>query len=112
LAFKDESLPRVCSLKCDSNDIKGIIQGLEKFFAEPDGLPAHCTHDCSESFVEGLAGYKNRPYWVLNEEEDLMLREYLQEKLRNGHIVPLSLPVSSPMLFVRKKDGALLLCFF
>jgi hypothetical protein len=38
------------------------------------------------------------------------MREYLIENLKKGFIKPSDSPFSSPVLFVKKKDGSLRFC--
>ena len=39
-----------------------------------------------------------------------VLKDYIEESLRKGHIRPSNSPCGAPVLFVKKKDGSLRLC--
>jgi len=50
------------------------------------------------------------PIYSLSAKELEVLREYLDENLKKGHIRPSTSPAGYPILFVKKKDGKLRLC--
>jgi transposase InsO family protein len=50
------------------------------------------------------------PIYPLSQAELKVLREYLDENLKNGRIRPSKSPAGAPILFVPKKDGGLRLC--
>ena len=50
------------------------------------------------------------PIYNLSELELKVLKQYLEEKLKNGSIRPSTSPFGSPVLFVKKPDGSLRLC--
>ena len=50
------------------------------------------------------------PIYSLSEKELAMLRDYLDENLKKGHIRPSTSPAGYPILFVKKKDGTHRLC--
>ncbi|KAH0604053.1 uncharacterized protein H6S33_007084 [Morchella sextelata] len=50
------------------------------------------------------------PIYALSPVEQKALREYLDEMLASGKIVPSTSPAAAPILFVRKTNGKLRLC--
>ena len=76
---------------------------------EADQLPPHREYDCPIDLVDGKVPPFG-PIYPLSEPELQALREYLDENLAKGFIVPSKSPAASPILFQKKKDGSLRLC--
>lgn len=74
-----------------------------------DKLPEHRSFDHRIPVEDG----KHPPYgpiYSLSDKERLALREYLDDNIAKGFIVPSESPAAAPILFVKKKDGTLRLC--
>ncbi len=77
--------------------------------ASADKLPPHRPFDHHMPLMEG----KQPPFgpiYSISDKELKALREYLDENLAKGFIVPSESPAAAPILFVKKKDGSLRLC--
>ena len=77
--------------------------------ATADRLPAHTPHDCAITLKEGEK-LPFGPIYSMSYNELTALRTYLDDNLAKGFIRQSTLPVASPVLFVRKKDGRMRLC--
>ena len=79
----------------------------------PDDLPAHLppkrTVDHKIELIEGATTPQRLTYRLSTAEQD-ELRRQLTDLLAKGHIRPSKSPYSSPVIFVRKKDGTLRMC--
>ncbi|KAF8824205.1 hypothetical protein HHX47_DHR8000208 [Lentinula edodes] len=82
---------------------------FKKVFSESasERLPAHQPWDHAIDLIPGApATMRTKIYPMsLNEQEEL--DRFLEENLRKGYIVPSKSPISSPVFFVKKKDGKL-----
>lgn len=76
---------------------------------DADKLPPHRSFDHRIPLVDGQQPSFG-PIYSLSISEQEALREYLDENLAKGFIVPSESPAASPILFVKKKDGSLRLC--
>ena len=74
-----------------------------------DQLPEHRPFDHTMPLEDGTTPPYG-PIYSLSEKELGVLREYLDENLKKGFIVPSESPAGAPILFVKKKDGSLRLC--
>ncbi|EEB88861.1 hypothetical protein MPER_13116 [Moniliophthora perniciosa FA553] len=72
-------------------------------------LPPHRDHDLKIELEEGTQPPLGRIY-PLSEAELKALREFLDDHLRSGFITSSGSPFGAPVLFVKKKSGALRLC--
>ena len=77
--------------------------------SESEKLPAHRPYDISIDLMEGKQPTWG-PLYNLSENELTVLKDYIEESLRKGHIRPSNSPCGAPVLFVKKKDGSLRLC--
>ena len=77
--------------------------------AEADKLPPHRPFDHHITLQDGKTPPFG-PIYSLSEKELGVLREYLDENLDKGFVVPSESPAAAPILFVKKKDGSLRLC--
>ena len=50
---------------------------------------------------------RHGPIYSLSEPEHAVLKEFIDDHLATGTIRPLQSPIGAPVLFVKKKDGAL-----
>lgn len=76
---------------------------------EADKLPPHRPFDHHITLQDGKTPPFG-PIYSLSEKELGVLREYLDENLTKGFVVPSESPAAAPILFVKKKDGSLRLC--
>ena len=76
---------------------------------EAERLPPHRSYDCEIKLMEGKEP-KHGPIYPLPPRETQELREYIDEMREKGFIRDSQSPASSPVMFVRKKDGSLRLC--
>src|SRR5258705_7431877 len=74
-----------------------------------NALAPHWPYDLKINLEEGTKPF-HRPIYLLSPLELTVLREFLEENVRNGFICPSKSPWGSPVLFVKKKDGSLCLC--
>ena len=72
-------------------------------------LPPHRSFDHHMPLEEGKVPPWG-PIYSLSEVELKALKDYLDENLKKGFIVPSESPAGAPILFVKKKDGSLRLC--
>ena len=70
-------------------------------------LPKHGPHDHA---IETEGNIPFGPIYNLSLTELNALREYLDEQLAKGYIVPNKSSAGAPILFAKKKDGGLRLC--
>src|ERR1019366_8367496 len=73
---------------------------------EGDKLPPYREYDYKIE-LEGDVPLGFRPLYQHNEEELIALKKWLVENLDKGYIEHSSAPFVSPILFIRKKSGAL-----
>ena len=84
----------------------------EQLFREAptnEALPKHQAWDHVIPIEEGKSPPFG-PLYQLSAKELKVLKEYIDERLKRGHIRPSKSPAGSPVLFVPKKDGSLRLC--
>ncbi|KAH8145878.1 uncharacterized protein LAJ45_10020 [Morchella importuna] len=72
-------------------------------------LPDHSEWDHTIPLMEGKQPPWG-PIYSLSPPEDKALREYLDENLPSGKVVPSTSPAAAPVLFVPKGNGKLRLC--
>ncbi len=72
-------------------------------------LAPHWPYDLKINLEEGTKPF-HRPIYLLSPLELTVLREFLEENVRNGFICPSKSQWGSPVLFIKKKDGSLCLC--
>jgi hypothetical protein len=75
-----------------------------------DILPPSRSFDHKLSFVGDPPEMKTSHLYKMSTPELEKMREYLIENLKKGFIRPSESPFSSPVLFVKKKDGTLRFC--
>jgi hypothetical protein len=74
-----------------------------------DLLPEHRKYDMKIELKTGSQPPYG-PIYNLTQDELKALKEYLDENLAKGFIVPSKSPAGAPILFAKKKDGSLRLC--
>jgi hypothetical protein len=74
-----------------------------------DLLPQHYSYNCTIDLQKGTQPPFG-PIYNLSQNELAALQEYLDENLAKNFIRHSKSPVGAPILFVKKKDGALRMC--
>ncbi len=74
-----------------------------------NALAPHQLYDLKINLEEGTKPF-HRPIYSLLPPELTVLREFLEENIKNGFICPSKSPWGSPVLFIKKKDSSLCLC--
>ena len=99
------------SIKSDEHYVPSDYHSFLDVFSKKsaDQLPDHRPYDHHIPLEEGGMPPWG-PIYSLSETELAALREYLDENLKKGFIVPSESPAGAPILFVKKKDGSLRLC--
>ena len=84
-------------------------RAFAKVFSEEESerLPDHQPWDHTIDLKEGAPNTMRAKVYpmAINEQEEL--HKFLEEQLRKGYIVPSKSPMSSPVFFIKKKDGKL-----
>ena len=112
----------LCSLNIQANstklaktpDLSNIPSEYHKFadiFSQTKAeiLPPHHPYDLKINLKES-AQPPVGPIYSLSVSEQEALKEFIEENLNMGFIRPTSSLYSTPVLFVKKKDGSLYLC--
>jgi hypothetical protein len=88
-----------------------ILEYFEDVFKEVPGIPPKRYIDFSINLMPGAAPVSKTPY-RMNTQELKDLQMHLEELLKKGYIHPSVSPWGSPILFMKKKDGTLILCIY
>jgi hypothetical protein len=96
----------------DIPKIPECYKDLVKVFSKSESqtLPPHRGHLDHHIPLEDGAKPVFGPIYNLSELELKVLKDYVDDKLKKGHIRPSTSPFGSPVLFVKKADGTLRLC--
>jgi hypothetical protein len=86
-----------------------VLEEFEDVFKEVPGLPPKRDIDFSINLTPGAALVSKTPYRMRTPELKELQME-LEEILKKGYIRPSVSPWGAPFLFVKKKDGTLILC--
>ncbi|CCO35049.1 Retrotransposable element Tf2 155 kDa protein type 1 [Rhizoctonia solani AG-1 IB] len=94
--------------EADDNPLEGIPTQYHEFakvFGEEEfnKLPPHRTYDIEIELTE--EGPLNSPLYSMTDAESVTLKQWLEDELKAGKIRPSKSPISSPVMFVPKKDG-------
>ncbi|XP_026420280.1 uncharacterized protein LOC113316283 [Papaver somniferum] len=93
----------------ENPEIKKLLSTFQDVFATPTSLPPTRLHDHRIPLLPYSAPVNVRPYRYPDFQEDEI--EKIVSKLKQaGFIRPSSIPFSSPILIVRKKDGSWRMC--
>ncbi|CCO30490.1 Retrotransposable element Tf2 155 kDa protein type 1 [Rhizoctonia solani AG-1 IB] len=95
--------------EADESPLKGIPEQYHvyaKVFGEEEfnKLPPHRHYDIGIELTED--GPLNSPLYSMTDAESVTLKEWLDAELKAGKIRPSKSPISSPVMFVPKKDGS------
>ncbi len=95
----------------DLSELPVDYQDLSEAFSKIKALklPPHRASDCAIDFIPGSAPPKGRIF-PLSQPESETMKQYIEEELAMGFIVPSKSPASAGFLFVKKKDGSLRPC--
>jgi hypothetical protein len=86
-----------------------ILKEFEDVFKEVLGLPPKRDIDFSINLMLGVAPVSKTPY-RMSTPELKELQMHLEELMKRGYICPSVSHWGAPVLFVKKKDGTLILC--
>jgi hypothetical protein len=86
-----------------------ILEEFEDVFKEVPGLPPKRDIDFSINLMPVAAPVSKTPY-RMSTLELKELQMHLEELLKKGYIRPSVSPWGAPVLFMKKKYGALILC--
>ncbi|CEL57200.1 Retrotransposable element Tf2 155 kDa protein type 2 OS=Schizosaccharomyces pombe (strain 972 / ATCC 24843) GN=Tf2-7 PE=4 SV=1 [Rhizoctonia solani AG-1 IB] len=95
--------------EADENPLEGIppqYHAFAKVFGEEEfhKLPPHRSYDIEIELMED--GPLNSPLYSMTDAESVTLKQWLEDELKAGKIRPSKSPISSPVMFVPKKDGS------
>ncbi|CEL54634.1 Retrotransposable element Tf2 155 kDa protein type 2 OS=Schizosaccharomyces pombe (strain 972 / ATCC 24843) GN=Tf2-7 PE=4 SV=1 [Rhizoctonia solani AG-1 IB] len=95
--------------EADDNPLEGIppqYHAFAKVFGEEEfnKLPPHRSYDIEIELTED--GPLNSPLYSMTDAESVTLKQWLEDELKAGKIRPSKSPISSPVMFVPKKDGS------
>ena len=98
-------------IKATKDSIPVEYQDLQGAFSEEasNELPEHGVSDMKIEFKEGQEP-RNTGLRPMSPTELEELRRYLEENLGKGWIRKLTSPVSTPIVFAKKKDGSIRIC--
>jgi hypothetical protein len=86
-----------------------VLEYFEYVFNEVPGLPPKRDIDFSINLMTGVAPVSKTPY-IMSTPELKELQMNLEEILKKGYICPSVSPWGAPVLFMKEKDGTLILC--
>jgi hypothetical protein len=110
LPFKDGADPcAYVTITSHLDEIPVVCAHSDVFPDEFPGMPPDWDVKFVIELQPGTAPTSKRPYRMLPKEL-AELKNQLQELLEKGYICPSSSPWGCPALFVKKKDGSLMLC--
>jgi Reverse transcriptase (RNA-dependent DNA polymerase) len=87
-----------------------VIHRHAKFFEEPNTLPSNSKYDCKLIVQKDIGAFKSQKNCPTTTEEDNELKRFVSENIKSGKIKGLKGLITSPLLFVRKKEGTLRIC--
>ncbi|QRW24057.1 Retrotransposable element Tf2 protein [Rhizoctonia solani] len=95
--------------EADQNPLKGVpskYHQYAKVFGEEEfnKLPPHRHYDIGIELTE--EGPLNSPLYSMTDAESATLKDWLRDELKAGKIRPSKSSISSPVMFVPKKDGS------
>ncbi|QRW17989.1 Retrotransposable element Tf2 protein [Rhizoctonia solani] len=95
--------------EADPNPLEGVppkYHQYTKVFGEEEfhKLPPHQHYNIGIELME--EGPLNSPLYSMTDVESATLKNWLRDKLKSGKIHPSKLSISSPVMFIPKKDGS------
>lgn len=96
---------------CDERALQDLLSRYSTVFPDdlPTGLPP-CRDDQPAIDLEPGAQPQSRSMYRMSPKELAEVRSQITSMIEKGHIQPSRSPWGAPLLFVRKKDGALRMC--
>ncbi|QRW24199.1 Retrotransposable element Tf2 protein [Rhizoctonia solani] len=112
LTFPHAPLEHIAIAKeeeANKNPLKGVPPKYHQYtrvFGEEEfnKLPPHRHYNISIELTE--EGPLNSPLYSMTDAESATLKDWLRDKLKAGKIRPSKSSISSPVMFVPKKDGS------
>ncbi|KAF8669636.1 hypothetical protein RHS04_08695 [Rhizoctonia solani] len=97
--------------EADKNPLEGVPSKYHRYakvFGEEEfnKLPPHRHYNIGIELME--EGPLNSPLYSMTDAKSTMLKDWLRDKLKAGKIRPSKLSISSPIMFVPKKDDDLM----
>ena len=89
--------------------IKSFIDDHSEVFAEPTTLPPMRSHNQQIILSNGASPVNCRPYRH-NAMQKNIIEKQVADLLQQGFIQPSTIPFSSPVVLVKKKDGTWRMC--
>ncbi|CEL56950.1 hypothetical protein RSOLAG1IB_12033 [Rhizoctonia solani AG-1 IB] len=94
--------------EADKKPLEGIppqYHAFAKVFGKEEfnKLPPHQSYNIEIELTE--EGPLNSPLYSMTNAESITLKQWLEDELKAGKIRPSKSPISSPVMFVPKKDG-------
>lgn len=88
------------------------LQGYRDVFSKvkADALPPHREGVDHDIQLEGESNLAPSPLYSMSTEHLRLMKEYLEENLQKGFIVPSNAPYASPVLFAKKPGGGWRFC--
>jgi len=74
---------------------------------ESERLPEHQPWDHAIDLIDGAPATIRTKIYPMSPNEQAELERFIEENLRKGYIRPSKSPLSSPVFFIKKKDGTL-----
>ncbi|QRW23800.1 Retrotransposable element Tf2 protein [Rhizoctonia solani] len=95
--------------EADQKPLEGVpskYHQYAKVFGEEEfnKIPPHCHYDIAIKLTE--EGPLNSPLYSMTDAKSSTLKDWLRDKLKAGKICPSKSSISSPVMFVPKKDGS------
>ncbi|CCO33572.1 Retrotransposable element Tf2 155 kDa protein type 1 [Rhizoctonia solani AG-1 IB] len=95
--------------EANDNPLEGIpaqYHDFTKVFGEEEfnKLPPHRSYDIEIKLTK--EGPLNSPLYSMTDAESVTLKQWLEDEIKAGKICPSKSPISSPVMFVPKKDGS------
>ncbi|QRW26206.1 Retrotransposable element Tf2 protein [Rhizoctonia solani] len=95
--------------EADKNPLEGVPSEYHRYakvFGEEEfnKLPPHRHYDIGIELTE--EGPLNSPLYSMTDAKSATLKDWLRDELKAGKIRPSKSPISSPVMFVPKKDGS------
>ena len=106
----DRTVSMLCTLEAKSvEEVPVVCEYPNVFPEELPGMPPDQNVQFVIDLLPGTGPIAKRPYRMsVNELEEL--KKQLRELSDKGYIRPSASPWSSPVLFVKKKDGSMRMC--
>ncbi|KEP45610.1 putative Transposon Tf2-1 polyprotein, partial [Rhizoctonia solani 123E] len=110
IQFTDDIANIASEEEADDNPLEGVpsqYHTYAKVFGEEEftKLPPHRSYDIHIELVDEEMRI-NSPLYSMTDTESIALKEWLDKELAAGKIQPSNSSISSPVMFIPKKDGS------